>query len=199
MQVSQAFWVDEVARLFGQRAVQADDLGLPQQLRQLQVACTQCQQFGVRVGVVRQQLTAKTGHDAGKGGTDLAGANHPDGFPMQVEAGQPMQAEITFASAVVGTVQAAVKGQDQGHGMFGHGMWRVGRHPDHGQAQAFCCTEVHMVVTGRAQGDQARAASGQALEHRRTQIVVDERADHFMAGSQRCGVLVQACWLEVQL
>ncbi|MCY1427287.1 hypothetical protein D9M71_431270 [compost metagenome] len=117
---------------------------------------------------------------------------------MKVEAGQPVQAEIAFAGAVVGAVQAAVQGQNQCDRVFGHGMWRIGRYPHHGQTQLFCRRQVNMVVAGRAQGDQARTACGKALEHRGTEVVVDEGADHFMAAGQRGGVFAQAGGLEVQ-
>ncbi|MNP18949.1 hypothetical protein D3C76_1114550 [compost metagenome] len=96
-------------------------------------------------------------------------------------------------------MQAPVERQDQRHRMFGHGVGRVGGHPHHGQAQAFGGGQVDMVVTGRAQGDQARAGRRQAFQYASAEVVVDESADHFMAGGQRCGVCGQACGLEVQL
>ncbi|MNJ45349.1 hypothetical protein D3C77_404390 [compost metagenome] len=199
LQLRQALRVDQVAGVFGQGAVQADDLCLAQQLRQFQITRAQGQQLRVGVRIVRQQLASETGHDAGEGGTDLASTDHPDGFAMQVEAGQPVQAEVAFAGAVVGAVQATVEGQDQGDGVFRHSMRRIGRYTNHRQAQAFRCAKVDVVVAGRAQGDQARTAGGEAFEHGGIEVIVDERADHFMTAGQRCGVFVQARWLKVQL
>ena len=110
-----------------------------------------------------------------------------------------MQGEVAFAGAVIGAVQATVEGQDQGHGMFGHGMGRVGGYAHHTQAQALGGGQVDMVVAGRAQGDQAGTASGQLLQHGGTEVVIDKRADHFVVMGQRRGVQGQARWLEVQL
>lgn len=118
---------------------------------------------------------------------------------MQVEAGQPVQGEVTLAGAVVGPVQAPVQGQDQRHCVFGHGVRRVGRHSHHGQSQALGSGQVDMVVAGRTQGDQARAACGQALQHLGVELVIDEGADHLVAIGQGSGVEGQAGGLEVQV
>ncbi|MNC55575.1 hypothetical protein D3C75_1051120 [compost metagenome] len=56
-----------------------------------------------------------------------------------------------------------------------------------------------MVVAGRTQGDQARAARGQALQHLGVELVIDEGADHLVAIGQGCGVEGQAGRLEVQV
>ncbi|MNE26899.1 hypothetical protein D3C80_1202880 [compost metagenome] len=185
--------------MLGQRAVQADDTGFAQQLGQGQVARAEGQQLRVGVRVVGQQLAAEAGHDAGEGNADLAGADHADGFAMQVETGQPVQGEVAFAGAVVGPVQAPVEGQDQCHGVFGHGVGRVGRHAYHGKAQALGSGQVDVVVAGRTQGDQACAAFGQALEHLGVEFVIDEGANNFMATGQGGGVEGQASGLEMQL
>ncbi|MNP12257.1 hypothetical protein D3C76_1044840 [compost metagenome] len=185
--------------MLGQRAVQADDTGFAQQLGQRQVAGAEGQQFRVGVRVIGQQLAAEAGHDAGEGGADLAGADHADGFAVQVETGQPVQGEVAFAGAVVGPVQAPVEGQDQRHGVFGHGVWRVGRHAYHGKAEALGSGQVDVVVAGRTQGDQAGAAFGKALEHRGVEFVIDEGTNGFVATGQGGGVEGQAGGLEMQL
>ncbi|MNR24837.1 hypothetical protein D3C85_1419420 [compost metagenome] len=96
-------------------------------------------------------------------------------------------------------MQAAVEGEDQRHRVFGHGVRRVGRDPHDGQAETLGGGQVHMVVTRRAQGDQPGAAIGQALQHRRREVVVDEGADHVEAVGQGRGVEGQPRLLEVQL
>ncbi|MCY1289334.1 hypothetical protein D9M70_384230 [compost metagenome] len=188
-----------MAGLGCQRAVQADDLRFAEQFVERQVAGAEGLHLGVGDGVVGQQLAAEAGHDAREGGADLPGADHADALADQVEAGQPVQAEVAFAGAVVGAVQAPVEGQDQRHRVLGHGVRRVGRHPCHGQAEALCGGQVDMVVAGRAQGDQPRAAGGQALQHRAGEVVVDERADHLATLRQGRGGQVQAHRLEQQL
>ena len=110
-----------------------------------------------------------------------------------------MQSEVAFAGAVVGAVQAAVERQDKGHGMFGDGVGGVRGYAHHTQAQAFGGGQIHMVVAGRAQGDQAGAASSQLLQHRSAEVVVDKRTDHFVVMGQCYGVQGQARGLEMQL
>ncbi|MCY1402216.1 hypothetical protein D9M71_173520 [compost metagenome] len=110
-----------------------------------------------------------------------------------------MQGEVTFAGAVVGAVQAPVQRQDQRHGVFGHRIRRIGRYPHHIQAQALGSNQVHMVETGRAQGDQARATGGQAFEHWRTEVIIDEGTDHLVLVRQGDGVQAQPGILELQL
>ncbi|MNL12556.1 hypothetical protein D3C87_1334280 [compost metagenome] len=199
LHVRQGFAVDQMLALIVERAVQADDLRLGQQLRQTQVAGAE--RFDLRVGVrvVGQQLATETVHDFRERCADLPGADHADGFAHQVETGQPMQAEIAFAGTVVGAVQAAVECQDQRHGMFGHRMGRVGRNAHHRQPETFRGREVDMVVTGRAQGDQTCAARRQAFEHRRTEVIIDEGADHLMLIGQRRCINAQTRRLKVQL
>ncbi|MNL11452.1 hypothetical protein D3C87_1322900 [compost metagenome] len=179
--------------------MQADDLRFGQQLRQAQI--TGAQRFDLRVWawVIRQQLATEAVHDFGEGRADLPGADHADGLAHQIETGQPMQAEIAFAGAIVGAVQTAVECQDQRHRVFGHGMGRVGRNAHDRQAQAFGRCQVDMVVTGRAQGDQACAAGGQAFEHRGAEVIIDEGADHLVMLGQRCRIEAQSCRLKVQL
>ncbi len=179
--------------------MQADDLRLREQLGQGQVAGAQSFDLRVGVGVIGQQLAAEAGHDPRERRADLPGADHPDGLAHQIEPGQPMQAEIAVPGTVVGAVQAAIEGHDQCHGMFGHGMGRVGRHPDDAQAQALGGEQVDVVVAGRAQGYQPRASFGQPLQHRGAEVIVDEGAHHFMPFGQGHGVEVQTGGLELQL
>ena len=96
-------------------------------------------------------------------------------------------------------MQPPVEGEDQGHGVLGHGVWRVGRYPYHGQAQALGGVQVDMVVARRAQGDQARAARSQARQHLGVEFIVDEGADHLVAIGEGRGVQGQAGRLEVQV
>ncbi|MNK79084.1 hypothetical protein D3C87_987420 [compost metagenome] len=83
--------------------------------------------------------------------------------------------------------------------MFGHRVGRIGRDAHDGQSQTFCSRQVDMVVTGRAQGDQACSASGQAFEYRRAEVIIDERADRFIPLGERHCVEAQARRLKLQL
>jgi hypothetical protein len=89
--------------------------------------------------------------------SDLAGADDANGAAIQIKAPlQPLQRKVPLAHAVVHLmeentsactaprggwvgpgggrtyfVDPAVEGHDEGHGVLGHGMWRVGRHVRH--------------------------------------------------------------------
>ncbi|MNI62666.1 hypothetical protein D3C73_1179960 [compost metagenome] len=179
--------------------MQADDLRFGEQLRQLHVPCAKRLDLGIGVGVIGQELAAETVHDFREGRTDLSGADHADSLAHQIETGQPVQGEITLACAVVRAVQAPVQRQDQRHRMFGHRVGRIGRHPNDHQPQAFGHGQVDVVVTGRAQGDQAGTAGRQLFEHGSAEVIVDEGADHLELLGQRHGVQAQPCRLEMQL
>ncbi|MNG00808.1 hypothetical protein D3C84_837580 [compost metagenome] len=84
---SKRLGVDQVSALFIERAMQADDLRLREQLGQGQVAGAQGFDLWVGVGVVGQQLAAEAGHDPREGSADLPGADHSDGLAHQVEPG----------------------------------------------------------------------------------------------------------------
>ena len=152
--------------------------------------------IGIRI--VGQQLAAEAGHDAGEGLADLSGADHSDAFAVEVEAGQPMQREIALAGPVVGAVQAPVERQDQADRVLGDSVRRIGRDVHHRQAERFGGGQVDVVVAGRAQGDQARAAGRQAFQHRPREVVVDEGADYFEALGEDRRVRLQVGLLEVQ-
>ncbi len=166
--------------------------------RQAHVAGAKRLDVGVGEGVISQQRAAEAGHDLGEGRAYLPGADHADGFADQIETGQPMQAEIAIACAVIGAVQAPVEREDQRHRVFGHGVRRIGRYANDGQPQTLGGWQVDMVVTRRAQGDQAGATLGQEFQHRRAEVIVDKRADHFVVFGQRHGVEVEAGGLELQ-
>ncbi len=109
-----------------------------------------------------------------------------------------MQGEVALAGTVEGAVDTPVQRQDQGHGVLGDGEGRIGRHSHHAQAQLLGCLQVDVVVTGRAQGDQACAASGQLLQYRRREVVVNKGADHFAVVGQGRGIQPQVGMLERQ-
>ena len=134
-----------------------------------------------------------------EGRADLAGTDHADGFADQIKTGEAMQREVAFAGPVIGPVQTTVQRQNQGYGMLGHGMGRVGGDPYNAQAKALGGWQVDMVKAGRTQSNQLRTAVSQLLQHRGAQIVVDKRADHLVTVGKGCGIEAQSRRLKVQL
>ncbi len=149
-------------------------------------------------GVVGEQLAAEPGHDPGECRADLPCADNADSLAHQVETGKTVQAEVTLAGAVVGTVQAAVECEDQRYGVFGDRMGELSGYPYDRQAQALGDGEVDMVVTRRAQCNQSGAALCQVFQHRGAEVVVDRGADHLVVFGQGHGVEIESGRLELQ-
>jgi hypothetical protein len=66
---------------------------------------------------------------------DLARPDNADGAGVEVEAHQPFRGEIALTHPDVGTVVLAVECEDHAHGELSNRVGRVGRDPDHGDAQ----------------------------------------------------------------
>jgi len=176
--------VQEVSRLRGQRAVQADDVGRRQQVREKHVRRPQRETLGTGHGIEGQHATAEPGEDPCDGGSDLPGAHHSRRAADEIEAEQAIQREVALADARPGAVHLAVESEDEGDGVLGHRVRRVGGHAGDGQGEARRRGQIDVVVAGRAQRDQARPFRGQPGEHLRVELVVHERADGGQAGGQ---------------
>ena len=112
-----------------------------------------------------QQPAAEAVHDAGHDRADLAGADDAHRAAVKVEAQQAFEREVALAHAVGGAVDLAIERQHQADGVLAHGIGRIGRHADHGDAQLGGGGQVDVVEARAAQGDQPRAAGGQLVEH----------------------------------
>ncbi|MNM78489.1 hypothetical protein D3C81_903940 [compost metagenome] len=186
----QGFFTDHVARAVHQRAMQRDDVGLGQQLRQFHHGA-QLGERRRRIRVVAQHGAAETLENARRRQADLARADNAHRHAMQGGTEQAVQREIAFAHARIGAVRVAVQGLHQGQRVFGHGFRRVRRHAGDKKAQAFRCFQVQVVVAGAAQQDGAHAIAVQGLQHGRVKHIVDEDANGFGALRQHHGFLAQ--------
>ena len=148
-------------------------------------------QRGVRVLVVGQHRHAEAVADAGHGGADAAGAHNARRGAVQVVAQQPVQREIVVAHLHIGLADAAVGGQRQRHGVLGHRLGAVARHPQYRDAQPGGGGQVHIVEAGAAHQQQADAVFRQHLQHRGGAVGVDKGADRVAALCQGGGVHVQ--------
>ena len=122
----------------------------------------------------------------------MPGADHPDRAAAQVEAEQAVEREVAVAHALVGAVDLAVESQDQGDGVLGDGVRRVGRDAHDAQAERRRRGEIDVVEAGRAQRDQPGAAVGQHGQRGGVERVVHERADRREPGGERRGLRGQA-------
>ena len=178
LHLGEGLLVQQVVVLLEQGTVQADDVGLTQQGVDVHVFGPQIDGSLVRVGIAHQQAHAKALEDAQGGDADLAGAYDAGGAAMHVEADQPLQGEVGVAGALVGLMDAAVEGHHQAHRVLGDRLGGVGGYPHHFQTQLLGGHQIHVVVTGAAQGDDLGAVRGQLGQHLPVGVIVDEQADH---------------------
>ena len=106
---------------------------------------------------------------------------------MEVEPQQVVQREVVVPHPVVGAVDLAVEGEDEGHGVLGDGVGRVARDPHHRHAERGGGREVDVVEAGRPQRDQLDADRAQALERGGAEVVVDEGAHRTVPLGERDG------------
>ncbi|SCE28376.1 hypothetical protein GA0115236_14528 [Streptomyces sp. IgraMP-1] len=183
-----------VHEVFGggqQRDVQADHVGLAEQLLALDVAHAEFAAGGVLRDVPAQQVHPEAVGDPGERLADAAGADHADGAAAQVAAHQPLQPEVEVAGAVGGPDDAPVDGHREGPGELGDGVRRVGGDPGDGQGEAFGDVEVDVVEAGGALRDELGAARRQGLEHGAAEVGVDAGGDGLVAAGDGGGVPVE--------
>ena len=128
--------------------------------------------------------------DLDKRAPDLARADHADRPAVEIDAGQPDNAEIELARAPVRLVQSAVQREQQPHRVLGDGVRRIRGHA-HDVQLAVRRLDVHIAVARAAHGDELHAVLVQPLHGERVDAVVDERADGVKAVRKLCGVVVQ--------
>ncbi len=170
--------------LFEQRAVQADDVGLAEQGIEIHVLGSQLDGCRILVRIVDQQANPEALEDAQSGQTDLAGADDANGLAMHVEADQPFQREVGIAGALISLMDAAVEAHHHADSMLGGRLGGVGGHSHHFQPQLFGSGQIHVVVTGAAQGNHLGAVGSQFGQYLAVGIVIDEQTHHREAVSQ---------------
>ncbi len=149
-----------MVRLGHQRAVQGDDIAVAEQLLGGDILAPKSLHHGVGPDIVGEDLAAEAGQDLGHPGADLAGPHHAHGPPVQVCPQQALQRKVPFPHPQVRLVQLAAQGQQQAHGVLGHGMRRVRGDPGDGESQLLGRHQVHLVEARRAQRDEFGAAPG---------------------------------------
>lgn len=111
-----------------------------------------------------------------------------NGLAVHVEAHQPVEREVAVARAPVGAVYLTVERQHQRHGVFRHGVRRIGRNPHHGNPVTGRGVQVDVVEARTAQRDQLHAHPGQLADGPGVGRVVDEDADRI--GTLRKGHVI---------
>lgn len=187
--------VDHVTGLRRQGTVDRDDIAALKQLVKGNVV-----DAAVRRGefVIGDHLHAEATADVDENAADLARADDAYGFAVEIKAGEAVQGEVELPGAVIGLVDAADGGEQQRHGVFRHGIGRIGRHVNHVDL-AEGMLDIHVVVTRRAQGDQLHAAFVQAVDDRGVHRIVDKDAHRLAPVRQRRGILIQFGLVKLEL
>lgn len=127
-----------------------------------------------------------------RGTGDFSRADDAGRFAVHVESEEAVQGEISVPGTPVGAVYLAVEREHQCHGVFGHGIGRIGRYPDYRDAVLGGGFQIDIVETRAAQGDQPYAHAGQFPDGWGIRRVIDEDAD-------RIGALCQGYVVDVQV
>ena len=172
---------DHVPGLVRQGTVEGDDVGPGEQLRQGYIVDAA---VGNREFVVGDHPHAEAPADVDENTSDLPGADHARGLPVEVEAREPAQGEIEVPGAVVGLVDTPDRGEQQRRRVFRHGVGGVGGDVDHMDLSEGVA-HVHIVVSGGAQGDEPYPAVVQPVNDGGVRRVVDEDA-HRLAALRQC-------------
>ena len=177
--------VNHVARLLGQRAVERDDIRAAVQLVKRDVG--DARRPGILLvgtDVVGQHLHAEPLQNANQRPGDAARADDAGRLAVEVKAQQSVQREVAVARPPVGPVHLAVERQQQRHGVFGHGMGRIGRYADHADAARGRHLEVDVVEARAAQRNEPHPLVGQPPDGHSIGRIVDEDANSLGSACQ---------------
>lgn len=134
-------------------------------------------EFGDGLHIVGADLAAEAEEDVANGLADFAGADDADGFAAEIEAHEAIEGKIGTPGTIVGAMDAAVEGEHEADGEFGHAVGGIGRYACDADALRGGGLEVDIVVAGGADDDKADAMPGQRTQDRFIDLIVDKDAD----------------------
>src|ERR1700712_239824 len=95
------------------RAMQAENIGLGEQLFKRRITRARIQQILCRwPGIVRQQSHAETGHDFAEHTSNDSCAYNSKRLAMQIKTQQTVKRKITVPGSCISAMQLAIKCQD---------------------------------------------------------------------------------------
>ena len=174
-----------------QRDMEADQIGLGEELFLLDVRHAELDAGRVLDHVPAEQLHPEAMSDTGEGLADLARTDHADRTAVHVPAEEAVEAEVEVAGAARGSDDPSVDRHGERPGEFGDRVRRVEGDPGDPQRKAFGDVQVDVVEAGGTLGDHLRAARGEGLQHAAAQIGVDAGGDDLVARRDGRGVLVE--------
>src|SRR5260370_30253713 len=165
--------------------MQGDAVRLSLDLPGLGVTAADPFEFGRAVNVKADHAAAKSGHDPGKEGADLASADHRHATTDQIETHEAIELEIAIARAIVGARNLAIERKEQANSKLGDGVGRIIGDPHDLDAKFLRRSYVDVVKAGGACCNKLRATGGETLQHVTVDHIVYEDADSRKPGRQR--------------
>ena len=127
--------------------------------------------------IVSDDVRGKAGNHPPKAPPDATGPHNPYGFTVNVDAPQSLYIGRKIMLQAVSARQHQPRGgQQQRHGVFGHGAFAIGRHIADGDFAGGGRRDVDVVEAGGAGGNQTQI--GQAIHVRGGDFGVDEGTEH---------------------
>ena len=96
---------------------------------------------------------------------------------MEIKTDKTVEGEIVFPDASVGPVNLAVERLKERHGVFGHGMRRIGGNPHDPNPKRGGGFKVDLIKARAAQGDELDAFPREALEAGLVDLIVHKDTD----------------------
>ena len=189
--------IDHMVGFLHERAVQRDQIALPEQL--LQADILDEIQTLVRILVVAQHPHAIAPADPCHRRPDLAGSNDAGRLPIEVLAGQPLQGEVVLSHTDVGLVDVAVYRAGQRHRQLRDSLRRISRYPHYLDSIRCRRLKIYIIIAGAAHQKQLHASGGQNTQGVRPGICVHERTHCFAVCHVSGRLRVQLCLPVFQL
>src|SRR5262249_50247591 len=120
---------------------------------------------------------AKSGHDPGKDGPDLASADHSHSMADEIETDEAVELEIALARSIVGPRNLAIEREKQANGKLRNGVRRIVGHPHNLDAKFLCRCYVDVIEASGTRRNELCAAGGEIFQYIAVDGIVYEDAD----------------------
>ncbi|AGE50152.1 D-lactate dehydrogenase [Acanthocystis turfacea Chlorella virus Canal-1] len=176
--------LDEVVVLLGQRAVQADHVGVLQHVAQGMVFHAHLLDVLALVDVVGDDAACHRLHELDELLGNLAGADDTDGPAGHLVADQALEGEVPGLDAGEDQLEVAAERHHMGEGELSHRPGGVGGHAVDHEAELLGVLDVQAVKPGAPEGDDLDIVLVEDVQDRRRQVIVHENIDSLAAGGE---------------
>lgn len=153
--------VDEMAGLWIEREVEADDIRLSE--NGVEVRILEIEKLGIErdgIAVVAEDLHPEASGQADDMEAHTSAAQDADGLAKEICAAQFLMAHAALIHRIIALTELAGEGEEEGEGMFSHGVFAIVFDVGDLDILLFAGIQIHMVETGRARSDNFEAGVG---------------------------------------